>query len=35
MEGLETIDKMETLGSQSGRPSKKIVIEDCGECGSE
>ena len=31
IEGMDVIRKMETLGSQSGATSKKVLIEDCGE----
>lgn len=30
-DGFEVIKKMEALGSKTGRPSKKIVISNCGE----
>ncbi|CAH8617512.1 unnamed protein product [Schistosoma haematobium] len=30
--GQDVVKKMESLGSTSGKPSKKIIIEDCGEC---
>lgn len=30
-EGLGTVRKMESLGSRSGRPSRRVVITDCGE----
>ena len=30
-EGLDVVDAIEELGSQSGQTSKKIMIEDCGE----
>ncbi|CAJ0921271.1 unnamed protein product [Ranitomeya imitator] len=30
-DGFEVIKKMEVLGSKTGRPSKRIVISDCGE----
>ncbi|KAM4030253.1 peptidyl-prolyl cis-trans isomerase F, mitochondrial [Anomaloglossus baeobatrachus] len=30
-DGFEVIKKMEVLGSKTGRPSKKLVISDCGE----
>lgn len=28
----EIVKKMEAVGSSGGTPSKKVVIEDCGEC---
>ena len=31
IEGMDIVKKIEAVGSQSGRPSKKVVIEDCGE----
>ena len=31
IEGMDVVKKIEAVGSQSGRPSKKVVIEDCGE----
>ena len=30
-DGSDVVKKIEGLGSQSGRPSAKIVIEDCGQ----
>ncbi len=35
VEGLDIIDKIEALGSRSGRTAKKIVIADCGELKGE
>ena len=32
VEGMETVKKVESFGSQSGKTSKKIVIADCGQC---
>lgn len=29
--GLDVIDKIEAVGSQSGRTSQKVVVKDCGE----
>jgi len=29
--GLDVVDKIEAVGSQSGATSKKVVIKDCGE----
>ncbi|KAJ1899151.1 cytochrome P450 cyp2 [Kickxella alabastrina] len=29
--GLDVVKKIEALGSANGKPSKKIVIEDCGQ----
>merc|ERR1719379_2926824 len=31
VEGMEVVKKIEAVGSQSGRTSKQVVIEDCGE----
>lgn len=31
VDGMDTVKKMEALGSQSGKTSKKIVISDCGQ----
>jgi peptidylprolyl isomerase len=31
VEGMDVVKKIEAVGSQSGRPSKKVVIEDSGE----
>ena len=31
IEGMDVVKKIEAVGSQSGRPSKKVVIEDSGE----
>ncbi|XP_076239962.1 peptidyl-prolyl cis-trans isomerase [Calliopsis andreniformis] len=31
VEGMDVVKKLETMGSQSGKTSKKIVIADCGE----
>ena len=31
VEGMDVVKKMESLGSESGRTSAKIVITDCGE----
>ncbi|PVD38675.1 hypothetical protein C0Q70_01295 [Pomacea canaliculata] len=30
VEGLETVKKMEAVGSQSGKTSKDVIIADCG-----
>lgn len=30
-EGMEVVRKIESLGSKSGKPTKKIVITDCGQ----
>uniref|UniRef100_UPI003980BB5D peptidylprolyl isomerase n=1 Tax=Salmonella sp. s55962 TaxID=3159685 RepID=UPI003980BB5D len=30
-EGLSVVDKIETYGSQSGKTSKKIVVQNCGK----
>mmetsp|Transcript_13038 Transcript_13038/g.19861 ORF Transcript_13038/g.19861 Transcript_13038/m.19861 type:complete len:205 (+) Transcript_13038:66-680(+) len=31
VEGIEVVDAIEEVGSQSGRTSKSVVIKDCGE----
>lgn len=31
IEGMDLVKKIEAVGSQSGKPSKKVVIEDSGE----
>ncbi|XP_022116687.1 peptidyl-prolyl cis-trans isomerase [Pieris rapae] len=31
IEGMDVVRKMEGLGSKNGRPSKKVVIAECGE----
>ncbi len=31
IEGMDVVKKIEKVGSGSGTPSKKVVIEDCGE----
>lgn len=31
VEGMDVVKKMETMGSQSGKTTKKIVIADCGQ----
>jgi hypothetical protein len=28
---MDVVSKIENLGSQTGRPRAKVVIEDCGE----
>ena len=30
-EGLEVIDKIESVGSQSGKTAQKVVVKDCGQ----
>ena len=35
VDGLDTVKKIEALGSQSGQTQKKITIADCGEIASE
>jgi peptidylprolyl isomerase len=32
VDGIDIVKKIESCGSQSGAPSKKVVIEDCGQC---
>ncbi len=31
VEGLEVVDAIEKVGSQSGATSQKVIIKDCGE----
>ena len=31
VEGLDVVDKIEAVGSQSGATSKPVVVADCGE----
>ncbi|XP_063712735.1 peptidyl-prolyl cis-trans isomerase-like [Symsagittifera roscoffensis] len=31
VEGLDVVEKIEKVGSQSGKTSQKVVIEDCGQ----
>lgn len=31
IEGMDVVKQVEALGSQSGKPSKKVVIADCGQ----
>lgn len=31
VEGMDVVKKLESMGSQSGKTSKKIVIENCGQ----
>lgn len=31
VEGMEVVKQVESLGSQSGKPSKKVIIADCGQ----
>ncbi|XP_063375659.1 peptidyl-prolyl cis-trans isomerase-like isoform X1 [Cydia amplana] len=35
VEGMETVQKMEKLGSKGGQVSKKVVIKECGEMEEE
>ena len=32
VEGMKAVKKMESIGSESGKTSKKVVITSCGEC---
>merc|ERR1712179_675651 len=32
VEGMDVVKKIESFGTQSGKPSQKIVIANCGEC---
>ena len=31
VEGMDVVSKIESYGSDSGKTSKKIVVEDCGQ----
>jgi len=31
VDGMDVIDKMEAVGSQSGKTSQKVTITDCGQ----
>lgn len=31
VEGMDVVDKMEAVGSQSGKTSKKVEIKNCGQ----
>ena len=31
VEGMDVVEKVEAVGSQSGKTSKKVVIADCGQ----
>lgn len=31
IDGLDVVDKIEAVGSQSGRTAKEVVVKDCGE----
>jgi len=31
VDGMDVVKKLEAVGSQSGKTSKKCMIEDCGE----
>ncbi|XP_061711004.1 peptidyl-prolyl cis-trans isomerase-like [Cydia pomonella] len=31
VEGMDVVKQVEALGSQSGKPSKKVTISDCGQ----
>lgn len=35
VEGMDVVKAIEAVGSESGRTSKKVVIEDCGELKEE
>ncbi len=35
IDGIDTVKKIEALGSQSGRTEKKITIANSGELGKE
>jgi cyclophilin family peptidyl-prolyl cis-trans isomerase len=31
VDGMDVVDRMEAVGSESGKTSKKVTIEDCGQ----
>ena len=31
VEGMSTVDKLEAVGSRTGRTSKSVLIKNCGE----
>jgi len=31
VDGMDVVDAIEAVGSQSGTTSKKVVVQDCGE----
>jgi hypothetical protein len=31
VDGLDVVDKIEKVGSQSGKTAKSVVIKECGE----
>lgn len=31
IDGLDVVDKIESVGSQSGKTAKKVIVKDCGE----
>lgn len=31
IDGLDVVDKIESVGSQSGRTAKQVIIAECGE----
>lgn len=33
IDGFDVLKNMEQMGRQSGKPSKRIIIEDCDQCG--
>jgi len=35
VKGMDVVSRVEALGSRSGRPSKKVVIADCGQVAAE
>ena len=35
LEGMDIVKRIEAVGSQSGKPSKEVVIADCGELSTE
>jgi hypothetical protein len=33
VEGMPVVKRMEVCGTRSGKPTKKVVIADCGQVG--
>jgi peptidyl-prolyl isomerase F (cyclophilin D) len=31
VEGMDVVKKVESLGSQSGKTTKKVMVENCGQ----
>ncbi|PAV92854.1 hypothetical protein WR25_09841, partial [Diploscapter pachys] len=35
VDGMDVVRKVESMGSRSGKPQKKVTIADCGEIKNE